>query len=279
VVLPIVAAVLVAPGPVRAHDDDDHPGGGGQPNDHLPVYLDRAPHPTAQDTCTPGFIWQGAGNPATNFQRKRNLDDGVELALKAIIRGGPDIRSTYVDGDGLVHIEVPSGEQAPGNGRAKWNFTYSYDVDLDPTNPTLDQYYGELWIDVDPSSRARYFRLTLARLFATPPSDCLEPDESGFGWKSGSTVVIADDEGYGKVTQNSENFGFSFIRSRIDANPYWPGVQTYNFGPAEFDLVLILARKGAYYHDDDDDDGGSGSRRFTVLHVVIDVVDTPTQTP
>ena len=131
----------------RGQDEDQGQSG---PNDGLPVYLDHTVHSTAQDTCTPGFLWQGAGNPATTFQRKRNLDAGVELAIKAIFRQGPDIRSTYVDGDGLVHIEVPAGSQttpAPNANRAAWNFTYSYDVALDPTNPMLDGWDAELWID------------------------------------------------------------------------------------------------------------------------------------
>ena len=125
-VLWIGVGLLVAATPAVADDDHDNSS-----RDRLPVYLDRPVHPTAQDTCTPGFIWQGAGNPATTFQRKRDEDAGIELAIKGIIRQGADIRSTYVDDDGLIHIEVPTGPQIGNANRAAWNFTYSYDVALD----------------------------------------------------------------------------------------------------------------------------------------------------
>jgi hypothetical protein len=128
------------------------------------VYLDRPLTSSAEDTCTPGFLWQGAGNPNATFQRKRNVDAGLELGIKGIIRQGPDIRSTYVDDDGLVHIEVPAGAQ-PGNpARAAWNFTYSFDVSLDSGNPALDKYDAELWIDLDPSEKTEYLKLDLVRL-------------------------------------------------------------------------------------------------------------------
>jgi hypothetical protein len=244
-----------------ADNDGDH--GGPQPNDQLPVYLDHTVHPTAQDTCTPGFIWQGAGNPATTFQRKRNLDAGIELAIKGIIRQGADIRSTYVDGDGLVHIEVPAGTGSPS--RALWNFTYSYDVALDPTNPTLDNYDAELWIDLDPSDRTDYLKLKLAKLGPPAPAAACprEPDLNGYGWKSGNTVVIPDDEGTDRVTQNSQNLGF-----------YSSLLGSYSFGPGQFDVVLTIKRKNNSRHDRN----GNGNDK-TILHVVFDVVSAPSQTP
>lgn len=260
--------------PVSAWADDDHDGGGGQPNDKLPVYLDRRVHPTAQDSCAPGFIWQGAGNPDTTFQRKRNLDAGVELAIKAIIRQGPDIRSTYVDGNGLVHIEVPTGAQIGNPNRAAWNFTYSYDVALNPTNPNLDRYDARLWIDLDPSEKTSYLKLNLATGGPIQPNPCLEPDLNGYQWKSGNTVVIPDDEGTQKVTQNSQNYAF-YIAAIGDTDRHTPGVQTYAFGPGEFDVVLALREKQpGHNHDDDDDEG-----EWTVLHVVFNVVASATQTP
>jgi hypothetical protein len=252
--------------------DDDNDGQGQGPNDGLPVYLDHTVDPTAQDTCTPGFLWQGAGNPATTFRRKRNLDAGVELAIKAIFRQGPDIRSTYVDGDGLVHIEVPAGSQvtpAPNANRAAWNFTFSYDVALNPTNPMLDGWDAELWVDLDPSEKTKYLKLKLAKVAPpAPAAPCpREPDANGYGWKSGNTVLFGDDEGTDHVTQNSQNFGFSYFRSQIDGDPTTPGIQPYNFGPGQFDVVMMIKRKQA------------GEKSRTVLHVVFDVVTAPTQTP
>ncbi len=239
----------------------------GEPNDKLPVYLDRPVHSTAQDTCNPGFLWQGAGNPSTGFQRKRNLEGGVELALKGIMRQGPDIRSTYVDADGLVHIEVPTGPQAGNPARAAWNFTYSYDVALDPGNPTLADYEGELWIDFDPSEKTKYLKLKLIQAFSVTNPCASEPDLNGYQWVSGNDVVIGDDEGNSKVTQNSQNY--AFYASEIDTDRQTPGIQPYTFGPAQFNVVMILKKKG----------GGDGAAKTTTLDVVFDVVAAPTQTP
>ncbi len=269
-VLWIGVGVLAATTSAIADDDDDDDKNS---RDGLPVYLDRPVHPTAQDSCTPGFIWQGAGNPATTFQRKRDEDAGIELAIKAIIRQGADIRSTYVDADGLIHIEVPTGPQTPQTSttpRAAWNFTFSYDVALDPSNPTLDHYDAELWIDLDPSRDTDYLKLRLARFAPTPPPSCLEPDSNGFGWKTGNTFVIADDEGTARVTQNSQNL--AFYASEIDTDPKTRGIQPYTFGPGQFDVVMKIDRKGR--------SGSHGRHDDVELHVVFDVVPPPgTQTP
>jgi hypothetical protein len=275
-VLAVGAAQVPSSGSAWADNDNT---GGGQPNDKLPVYLDRIVHPTAQDSCAPGTTWVGAGIPATTFQRKRNFDAGVELAIKAQIRQGPDIRSTYVDEDGLVHIEVPTGTQQvpPTPSRAAWNFTFSYDVALDPNNPPLSQWDGQLWIDLDPSEKTKYLKLTLTQGGAIQPNPCLERDFNGYRWRSGNTVVIPDDEGTQHVTQNSQNY--AFYTSLIDTDPSQQGVQPYTFGPGEFDVVMILKGKGGFSQDDDDDDDDGSDKKSTTLHVVFDVVAAPTQTP
>ena len=255
----VIALSVAALSPALA----DH----GNGNDKLPVYLDRKLSLSAEDTCTPGFIWQGAGNPNSTFQRKRNEEAGIELGIKGIVRQGPDIRSTYVDEDGLVHIEVPAGPQ-PGNpARAAWNFTFSYDVSLDPSNPTLDQYKAELWIDLDPSEKTDYLKLDLARVGPpTAAGPCpREPDRNGFGWKAKGTTVIPDDEGTDRVTQNSQNL--AFYASLIDGDPNTKGDQPYTFGPGQFDVVMKIKRKS----------GGPNDQ--TELHVVFDVVTAPSQTP
>jgi hypothetical protein len=259
----MVAGTFVMPAPAWADDDDD--------NDRLPLYLTRTLDATAQDTLTPGFIWQGAGNPATNFMVKTDPDNGIELAIKAIIRQGPDIRPTYVDHRGRVHVEVPSGPQ-PGNpARAAWNFTYSYNTSLPGAAASLDNYEAELWIDLDPSDRQKYLKLKLAKL--GPPSPGPEPDRNGYGWKNGSTVVIPDDEGTQRVTQNSQNY--AFYAALIDTNPSQPGIQPYTFGPGEFDVVLKIKEKRRHGHNarhgggHDEEHGNDG----ITVHVVFNVVD------
>jgi hypothetical protein len=265
-VIGIGVAQFGAAGVARAdHDDDD---------DNLPLYLTRTVDATAQDTLAPGTMWVGAGIPATDFLVKRNEDAGVELAIKAHYRQGADIRPTYVDDDGRVHVEVPAGPQVvdPAHGvpvanpaRAAWNFTFSFDAALPGARPSLDFYDGELWIDLDPSSRTRFLKLRLAKVGS--PTAGPEPDRNGYGWKAGSTVVIGDDEGTARVTQNSQNY--AFYASLIDTSRFQPGVQPYTFGTGQFDVVLTLDKKGRRGRHGRDD----GSTR---IHVVFDVVNSPT---
>jgi hypothetical protein len=266
---------VVANATAKAHDWDD---------EGSPVYLDRDVHPTGtNDKCGTPQLWQGSGNAATGFQRLRDVDDGVELAIKGVYRSiGGDIRSTYVDEDGVVHIEVPSGNQTQPSvqtNRAKWNFAYSVDVGLKAGNPMLDSYDAELWIDLDPSKRTKFLKLKLQKYTAPDPAPttCTDRNLNGFGWFSQGTPIIPDDEGPVtgatalQVSQNSQNLGFYL--SLIDADPHTPGVQPYTFGPGQFDVILSIKRHGhGHWHHDHDSDR-------TTLHVVFDVVDAATQTP
>ena len=189
---------------------------------------------------------------------------GIELAIKAHYRQGDDILPTYVDKDGTVHIEVPAGHQIqdPDHNvpvdhpnRARWNFTFSYNVALDSDNPDLDSYRGWLLIDTDPSHRTKFLPLRLSKLTDTPVGQ-----KSGYGWKLGSTVAIPDDEGTSKVTQNSQNM--AFYEDVIDADPYTPGQQSYaatDYGPGQFEVVLVLQGKHG---------------KKASLHAVFDVVET-----
>ena len=229
------------------------------------VYLDRPLSLSGEDTCTPGFLWQGAGNPNTTFQRKRNVDAGIELGIKGIVRQGPDIRSTYVDDDGLVHIEVPAGAQ-PGNpARAAWNFTYSFDVSLDPGNPTLNSYSAELWIDLDPSSDTDYLKLNLAKLgspaAAGPCRVSRTPTVMVGKRRTRSSFLTTKAPTASRRTRRT-----CVLRGAIDTNPRMRGIQPYTFGPGQFDVVLKIKRK-------------LGSKSETELHVVFDVVTAPSQTP
>jgi hypothetical protein len=253
-----------------AGDDTNRANNG--PNDDFRLYLNTPLHPSSEDPCHSGEIYQGAGNPNTTFQRKRNVDAGIEVALKAIMRQGADIPAKYVDGSGVVHIEVPSGSQllpAPNLGRAAWNFTYSVNVGLNGSGPRLDAYAVEMWLDTDPSEKKNFLRLSMARLGPTATSSCSEPNASGFGWKlADGSVRIGDDEGTGFVTQNSQNLAFWL--DKIDGDPRTSGLQPYAFTAGEFDVILIVqkAKRGNRARNKDSD---------TILHVVYNVVDTPTQ--
>jgi hypothetical protein len=245
-----------------AGDDTNRANNG--PNDDFRLYLNTPLHPSSEDPCHSGELYQGAGNPNATFQRKRNIDAGIELGLKAIMRQGADIPAKYVDGSGVVHIEVPSGSQqtpAPNPTRAAWNFTYSVNVGLNGSGPRLDAYDVELWLDTDPSEKKNFLRLSLARLGPTSSTACSEPNTSGFGWKlADGSVRIPDDEGTGFVTQNSQNLAFWLDK-----------ISNYaDFHAGEFDVILKIgkAKRGTRARNKDSD---------TILHVVFNVVDNPSQ--
>ena len=235
---------------------DDH-------GNKLPLYLTRTLDAAAQDSGSPGNMWAGTGIPATNFLVQINPDEGVELALKAHLRQGADILPTYVDADGVVHVEVPSGSQPSVPNRAAWNFTFSVNAALPGAEPSLDDYEAQLLIDLDPSEKVDYLVLNLAKVGS--PSG----QQNGYGWKAGSTVAIGDDEGTSQVTQNSQNL--AFYAAAIDTNPKVPGIQPYTFGPGQFDVVLnIREKRGHYYwHHRHRGDG----REIARVHAVFDVVD------
>lgn len=224
----------------------------------LPTFIQEEVDETAQDDTSPGNLWVGSGIPATNFIIRLNDDAGVELAIKGMYRQGADILPKLVDTDGVIHVEVPAGHQlvpSVRTDRAIWNWTFSVNVAIDPSNPDLDWYDGVLLVDVDPSDNTSYLPLRLARVTTTPTGQA-----SGFGWKLGSTFVIGDDEGNAKVTQNSQNM--AFYESAIDADPNTPGQQSYaatDYGPGQFDIILRLSKKHSY--------------KVNELHVVFDVVD------
>ena len=220
----------------------------------VPTYLQTDLDETAQDPGAPGTMWAGTGIPSTNFVLRRYEYSGIELAMKAHLRQGADILPTYIDGDGVVHVEVPTGSQPGVPGRAAWNFTFSYDVALKPGNPDLEDYRGYLLIDVDPSKRTKYLKLKLTKLTDTPADQ-----DSGYGWGSHGIPVIPDDEGTSQVTQNSQNL--AFYDDLIDADPYTPGKQSYvatDYGPGQFDVKMILKKR---------------HRPTAELHVVFDVVE------
>ena len=256
-----VVAATVAVSAGTAYSDNNH-------SKKLPVYLMRTLSAPAQDAGSPGNMWAGSGLKATNFILQENLPEGVELAIKAHYRQGNDILPTYIDGKGRIHVNVPAGLQVvdPAHGvpvanaaRAAWNFAYSVNTALPDARPSLDNYEGELWIDLDPSTKTDYLKLKLTKL--GPPA-ALPSQVNGYGWKFGSTTVIGDDEGTSRVTQNSQNI--IFYAALIDTNKPAPGIQPYTLGPAEFDVKLILREKKGKH--------GKSGDEVARLHVVFNVV-------
>jgi hypothetical protein len=243
-----------------AHDGrNNHNNNNNNSSNDLPLFLMRTLDATAQDPSSPGNLWVGSGIPATNFLTQLNTPAGIELAIKGQLRQGGDILPTYVDDDGIVHVQVPSGPQPANPARAAWNFTYSVNTSLPGAQASLDAYEAHLLIDLDPSEGTKFLDLKLARIGSAGPGP--EPDTNGFGWVSGHTVIIGDDEGTSRVTQNSQNY--AFYAAQIDTNRFQHGTQPYTFGPAQFDVILTLRSKSGWSHGND----------VAQVHVVFDVVD------
>jgi hypothetical protein len=268
------AAVLLglAPPTLAAGPGDDRNRHNNGPNDDLRVYLNRALNSNAEDPCSAGFVFQGSGSPNTGWARKRNLDAGIELGIKAIMRRSNDIPASYVDSNGLVHFEVPtgsfSGPGGPDSDLAEWNFNYSYNVGLNGGTASLARYVVELWVDTDPSERQDYAKVRLSR--NTAPDDGACPQANGYAWKaSDGSVLISDDEGNDQVSQNSQNIAWW----PTDRNRHRNGNQEYTFGRGQFDIVMAVKKRfhGKPRGRDKDSD--------TVLHVVIDAVDGGTAQP
>ena len=262
--LALVSAALAASvGPALAD------GKFGDHGNNLPLYLTRTLDATAQDSGSPGNMWAGTGIPATNFLVQINPDAGVELGLKAHLRGGADIPPTYVDDDGRVHVVVPSGQQPANSNRAAWNFTFSVNAALPEAKPSLEDYEVELLIDLDPSKRTDFLKLKLAKL---GPPEAAPGQHNGYGWKAGSNTAIPDDEGTDQVSQNSQNL--AFYANAIDTNPKQPGIQPYTFGPGEFDVVLsIRAKHGKHGKHKHGKHGWWHGRELARVHAIFDVVD------
>jgi choice-of-anchor C domain-containing protein len=206
----------------------------------------------------------GSGIPANHFGLAKQTDVGVELGLQVIYRQGPVVTTGDTYADDALHFTVNDGAQSALNGssannanRAAWNFNYSIATGLNGEPGNLDGYTFKLLYDVDPTAAASYRTLTL------------EPGGGGSSahqWRDQGTglVFIADDAGNAKVTQNSENYAFSFFQSFL-TNPY--GTANNFDGPAQFDLVLEAHRSG---------------QLLASNRVVVDVVETndpPTANP
>jgi len=202
--------------------------------------VNAAPDTAAQDPLSPGNLFVGSGIPATLFGTARNLTAGIELGMMVLYRQGPNVASLDDYADGVLNFAVNSGPQSvangssgPNAGRAAWNFTFSVATGLGGATTDLNDFTFQLLYDVDPGPGTVYRTLTLEPGVAAP-------GKSGFQWRDVplNLVFINDDEGNVNVTQNSENYAFSFFQGfppllgslYTQANAFT--------GPAQFDLIL-----------------------------------------
>ena len=214
-------------------------------------YVNSVPDPSALDGSN---LIVGSGIPATYMGIARNETEEIELAFGIIYRQGPNVPSIDDYADGELHFTVASGPQSVANGsfannaaRAAWNFNYSIATGINGGSTDLTSHTFQLLYDVDPGPGTSYRTLT-----AEPGG----VGGSGIQWRDEGTgvVFIADDDGTAKVTQNSENYAFSFFQLFL-TSPYGPGNSFA--GPAEFDIILQAL------------DGGQIVARN---HIVVDVL-------
>lgn len=194
---------------------------------------------TAQDPGSPGNLYVGTGIPASGFGLATNDDAGIELGLQVIYRQGPTVLTTDTYADGVLTYQVADGPQSTANGsfannvnRAAWNFEFSITTGLNGETTSLDDFTFKLLYDVDPSANTSYRTLVLEE-----ETTAQAAGQSGFQWRDEGTglVFIADDEGTANVTQNSENYAFSFFQAFM-GGVYGPGDSFA--GPAYFDIQL-----------------------------------------
>jgi len=209
---------------------------------------------SARDPISPSTMIAGSGIPATAFGIAHNAgaSAGIELGLAVHHRSGPPssaaVLSTDNYNDGALHFQVAAGAD-PGNAnRAEWNFDYSVATGVDGQLTNLDDFDFRLLVDVDPSANTNYLVFTMA------PGGV---GAANVHWTDQYGHIIGDDDGVANVVaQNSENFGFGFLR---DSDPVAPGAQNYNFGPAQFDIILEARNL-------------LDSHLLAMNHIVVDVV-------
>lgn len=194
-----------------------------------PDYIDKTTSGTVDALAQKGGtqMYYGNGNTTTGWNIERHEGAGIELALKAKVRGGPDFDVVDTKDDGTVVYNVLGG---PGqNGRAIWSFDYSATAGTNNNSDKIADVKLAMFIDLDPSESVNYLKLNGVRDGAT--------DEVKWTLDDG-TSIITDDGFTVHTTQNSENYGFAFIKNNIDMDPNTDGVQPYDFSDGTFDIKL-----------------------------------------
>lgn len=189
---------------------------------------------SAQDPAHPGTMIAGSGIPATAFGIAHNASAGagIELGLAVHHRSGPsvdaDVQSTDNYNDGVLHFQVAAGaDPAFPLTRAEWNFDWSVATGVDGQGTQLDDFNFKLLIDVDPTAATNFREYTMAPVGAST---------ANVHWIDQYGNIIGDDEGIANmVAQNSANYGFGHLR---DSDPSAIVGSIYNFGPAQFDIIL-----------------------------------------
>lgn len=185
-------------------------------------------------------LFVGSGNTVDGFNIVRHEGAGIELALKAKVRGGVDYKPSDANNDGITEYNVEAGTSA--TDRAKWSFDFSVATGLNTQNASknLNDYKFKAFVDVDPTDKVNYLVFEMQNdptKPATTPWVLVKSDGT-----LDTTAGFADEEKSpgdinAKISQNSVNFGFGFIRNKIDGDLSTPAViDTYNFTKGKFDI-------------------------------------------
>ena len=206
-----------------------------------PDYLDKAMSGKIDASAVKGTneLFVGSGNTADGFNIVRHEGAGIELALKAKVRQGADYTPSDTNNDGIIEYKVGAGAQDGNANRAKWSFDFAVATGLNKQNAdkTVNDYKFKAFVDIDPTEKTSYLVFEMqkgtAPNLATTPWVLVKSDGT-----LDATAGFSDDDGAAnaKISQNSVNFGFGFIRDKIDGDPNTAGIQTYNFTKGTFDI-------------------------------------------
>lgn len=207
-----------------------------------PDYLDKAMSGKIDASAVKGTneLFVGSGNTADGFNIVRHEGAGIELALKAKVRQGADYTPSDSNNDGITEYAVAAGAQDGNANRAKWSFDFAVATGLNTQNAdkTVNDYKFKAFVDIDPTEKTSYLVFEMQKGTgqnpATTPWVLVKSDGT-----LDLTAGFSDDDGAtnAKISQNSVNFGFGFLRNKIDGDLSTPAVlDTYNFTKGTFDI-------------------------------------------
>ncbi|WP_298928419.1 DUF4214 domain-containing protein [uncultured Ramlibacter sp.] len=165
---------------------------------------------------TDGDMYPGDGNLVTGFAIARSADVGLELALKAKIRGG-------ADGTGSDNVYfVPSGTPDGRADLAVWNIDFSIAADTDANGANvLGRYTYQFLLDADKGEGTDFKILPINYT-------------ADHNFKSGTANPTSVGKG---VLQNSFNYGFNSLDATL-------GTTIDYAAPGRYDIKLQVLDSG-----------------------------------
>ncbi len=175
-----------------------------------------------------GTMLFGNGNPATGYTIDVHDGSGVEFGWNVHYRTGDQIAG-HVEGDGFVHFDAPAGHQTAGVhnvsvdhlGRSAVSVDYAAITGLNGTSLLVNDYVIKLSIDVDPTAAQDFRTFTMAEIAPGQNYFVADVGPGGFGDTNGMTPT---------VTEDSINFGYTFLTNSLTAN-------TGDFQAGTYDMV------------------------------------------